>query len=415
MATSFCLIDKRRALQDGTYPVKIAAGYGTDLYISTGISVKLWEWDQETAKVVDRKDAKRLNAALEIRLLRTQARMLQLREDGRLQSASTSYLRKLLTAPDMGEVPAEEKRTDFYQIAERCIATKDKESTKQIYRYTVAKIRAYAGEGPLYIEEMTLTWLHGLDQAIGGKVNARAVHLRNLKAICNFALDEELTTFYPFRKYRIRTEETRKKALTLEQLRAYATADITYRNDGMHRDVFLLMFYLRGIDTSDLADLTWDDVRDGRIEYRRNKTGTLYSIRLEPEALEIIERWKGDAHLLSVFDRYKNPHDYDRRLWEALKRIDGPDGKPVEPDCSSKWARHTWATMAAELDIPEATITLGMGHKKAGHRTTEIYIRRNRQKVDDANRAVIDYLWGKTDVPHLSTQDGQTFNAIPKL
>lgn len=406
MAATFCLLDKRRPLQDGTYPVKINAGYGTNIYLSTGISVNLWEWDSYKGLIVDRKDAKRLNATLEIRLLRTQARMLQLREDGRLQTSSTSYLRKLLDAPDMGEVPDEEKRSTFWEIAERCIAMKDKPNTVQIYRYTVDKVRAYAGDGPLYIEDMSLTWMHGFDKSIGGKVNARAVHLRNLRHICNFAIDEELTTFYPFRKYKIRTEETRHKVLTLEQLRAYATADISYRQDAMHRDVFMLMFYLRGINTGDLANLTWDDVRDGRIEYRRNKTGHLYSVRLEPEALDIIERWKGERHLLSVFDRYADGRNYNHHVADALKRIAGPDGKPIEPDCSSNWARHTWATLCAELDIPDATISLGMGHSKTGHRTTAIYIKRDQKKVDDANRAVIDYLWEKKSVPHLSTQDG---------
>ena len=406
MSATFCLLDKRRALQDGTFPVKIAAGCGTGIYLSTGISVKLWEWDQDTGKVVDRKDAKRLNAALEVRLLRTQARLIQLREDGRLASCSTSYLRKLLEAPDMGEVPEEDRRTDFYEIAERCIATKEKPNTIQLYRYTLDKIRAYAGDAPLYIEDMSLSWLHGLDKSIGGKVNARAVHLRNLKAICNFALDEELTTFYPFRKFHIRTEETRKKALALEQIRAFATADITYRNDAMHRDVFMLMFYLRGINVSDLAELTWDDVEDGRIYYRRNKTGKLYSIRLEPEMLAIIERWRGEEHLLAVFDRYKKPNEYNRRLSEALKRICGQDGRPIEPDCSSNWARHTWATLAADLDIPEATITWGMGHEP-GHRTTAIYIKRNQEKVDEANRMVMDYVLGKETVPHFTAQDGR--------
>ena len=407
MATSFCLLDKRRPLQDGTFPIKIAAGCGTNIYLSTGLSVHLWEWDPDGAKVVDRKDAKKLNAALEIRLLRTQARMLQLREDGRLATASSTYLRKLLEAPDMGEVPEEERRTDFYRIAEQWFATKDnKESTKTLYRYTLAKIRAYAGAGPLYIEDMKLSWLYGFKKSLGGKKNAKAVHLRNLRTLCNFALNDELTTFYPFRKFRIETEETSKKALTIEQVRAYATADITYRNDAMHRDIFMLMIYFRGINVSDLAGLTWKDLKDGHLQYRRNKTGKLYDIKVEPEAMEIIERWRGEERLLSVFDRYRTPSQYDRRLCDALKRIKGPDGEPVEPGCSSNWARHTWATFAADLDLPEATITLGMGHKRAGHRVTDIYIKRNRQKVDDANRVVIDYIWGKVTVPDLTTRDG---------
>ena len=408
MSTTFCLLDKRRALQDGTFPVKIAAGSGTGIYLSTGISVRLWEWDPDSGKVVDRKDPKRLNAALEVRLLRTQARMLQLREDGRLASCSTSYLRKLLEAPDMGEVPEEERRTDFWTIAEMCIATKERANTIQLYRYTLDKVRAYAGDVPLYIEDMSLSWLHGLDKSIGGKVNARAVHLRNLKAICNFALDEELTTFYPFRKYKIRTEETRKKALTIEQVRAYATADITYRNDAMHRDVFMFMLYCRGINISDLAGLTWDDIEDGRICYRRNKTGELYSIRIEPEMQAIMDRWKGEEHILAVFDRYRKANEYNRRLSDALKRITGPDGNPIEKDCSSNWARHTWATMCAELDVPDPTISLGMGHRIAGHRTTAIYIKRDQRQVDEANRLVIDYILGKETVPHLTAQDGNT-------
>ena len=253
---------------------------------------------------------------------------------------------------------------------------------------------------PIFAQAGSLSgWSEGVEEVKCERVISpvkdidMAVHLRNLKAICNFALDEELTTFYPFRKFHIRTEETRKKALTLEQIRAFATADITYRNDAMHRDVFMLMFYLRGINVSDLAELTWDDVEDGRIYYRRNKTGKLYSIRLEPEMLDIIERWRGEEHLLAVFDRYKKPNEYNRRLSEALKRICGQDGRPIEPDCSSNWARHTWATLAAELDIPEATITWGMGHEP-GHRTTAIYIKRNQEKVDDANRLVMDYVLG---------------------
>ena len=393
MATSFLLLDKRRELQDHTYPVKIAAGWGTNIYLSTGISVQLWEWDPDTSKIVDRKDAKRLNAALEIRLLRTQARMLRLREDGRLRTASTSRLRQLLTAPDMDDVPDLEEAPTLEEIFKQCIGTKDTEGTRRIYQCTLDKVLAYTRGRAVHIEDIDRLWLHGFEDFVGGKVNARAVHLRNLRAVCNFALDESYTSYYPFRKYHIRTEETRKKALTVEQVRAYAGAEISYRNDAMHRDVFLLLFYFRGMNISDLADLTWADVKDGRVEYRRNKTGHLYSIRIEPEAQAIIDRWRGERHLLAVFDRYTRPHDYARRLWEALQRIKGPDGSPIEPDCSSNWARHTWATIAADLDIPEATISWGLGHVP-GHRTTAIYIKRNEAKCDEANRRIIDYIFG---------------------
>ena len=385
MADTTLILDTRRALQDKTYPVKISVGHGTRLYLSTGISVKFDNWVD--GKVEGTKDAKNLNSALDIQKLRVKARLLRLKEDGRLGKVSIAHLRKLLTAPDMDDVPEEDTRVTLWEIADRCIATKDG-NTKKVYLHTLAKLHAYAGDAPVYIEDIDKVWLHGFENSIGGKVNSKAIHMRNLRHICNFAMDEEITDRYPFRKYHIKTEETRKKALTREQVRAY----LAVPGPNEYRDVFILMFYLRGINIGDLAGLTEADIVNGRIEYRRNKTGLLYSIKLEPEALAIIERWKGRSHLLACFDRYKDPHDYNRRLREALKKMTGPDGKPIEPDCSSNWSRHTWATLCAELDIPDPTISLGMGHRIAGHRTTAIYIKRDNSKIDEANRKVIDYI-----------------------
>ena len=391
------ILDTRRALQDGTFPVKLSVGHGTRLYLSTGISVKRDNWVD--GQVEGTKDAKRLNTALDNQKLRVKARLLRLREDGRLAGASNTYLRKLLTAPDMDDVPEEDKRTSFWTIAERCIATKDGR-TKLVYLHTLSKLRAFAGNGPLYIEDIDRVWLHDFENSIGGKVNSRALHLRNLRHICNFALDEELTTHYPFRKFKIRTEETMKKALTVDQLRALLTMPVEPWQEE-YRDMFWLMFLLRGINAVDLFGATPDQVVDGRLEYRRSKVGTLFSVKLEPEALAVIEKYRGERHLVSPMDRYKNHRDYMRRMDYGLKSIGRPLGKRgkvlgdgVFPKLSSNWARHTWATLCAEIDIPDPTITLGMGHKTAGHKTTAIYIKRDMKKVDEANRKVIDYIFG---------------------
>ena len=391
------ILDTRRPLQDGTFPVKLSVGHGTRLYLSTGISVPRANWVD--GQVEGLKDAKRMNTALDNQKLRVKVRLLRLREDGRLAGASNTYLRKLLTAPDMDDVPEEDKRTSFWTIAERCISTKEGR-TKLVYLHTLSKLRAFAGDRPLYIEDIDRVWLHGFEASIGGKVNSRALHLRNLRHICNFALDEELTTHYPFRKFKIRTEETMKKALTVEQMRTILTMPVEPWQEE-YRDMFLLMFMLRGINAVDLFGATPDQVVDGRLEYRRSKVGTLLSVKLEPEALEIIEKYRGKAHLVAPLDRYTNYKDYLRRMDYGLKSLGRPTGKRGKilgpgmfPKLSSNWARHTWATLCAELDIPDPTITLGMGHKTAGHKTTAIYIKRDMKKVDEANRKVIDYIFG---------------------
>ena len=391
------ILDTRRALQDGTFPVKLSVGNGTRLYLSTGVSVPRENWAD--GRVEGLKDARRLNTILDNQRLRVRARLLLLKEEGKLGRSSASHLRKLLTAPDMDDVPEEDRRTTLWEIADRCISTKEGR-TKLVYLHTLSKLRAFAGDAPVYIEDIDRVWLHGFDASIGGKVNSRAIHLRNLRAICNFALDEELTTHYPFRKFKIRTEETMKKALTVEQMRAIVTMPVEPWQEE-YRDMFWLMFLLRGINAVDLFEATPDQLVDGRLEYRRSKVGTLLTVKLEPEALEIIERYKGTEHLVSPLDRYANYRDYLRRMDYGLKSLGRPLGKRKKvlgggmfPKLSSNWARHTWATLCAEIDIPDPTITLGMGHKTAGHKTTAIYIKRDMKKVDDANRRVIDYIFG---------------------
>ena len=64
--------------------------------------------------------------------------------------------------------------------------------------------------------------------------------------------------------------------------------------------------------------------------------------------------------------------------------------EPLYPQLTMYWARHTWATIAASLDIPKETIAAALGH--GGNTVTDIYIDFDQKKVDEANRKVIDHV-----------------------
>ena len=192
---------------------------------------------------------------------------------------------------------------------------------------------------------------------------------------------------------------TAKRSLTAEQLRALFNCP-TDEHVTKYLDMFKLMFFLIGINSIDVCNLK--KVRDGRVEYHRSKTNRLYSIKVEPEAMEIIKKYPGKGQLLDIMDRYENHKDYVKRMNWNLKHIGevevGKQGKkmykPLFPFITSYWARHSWATIAAELEIPKETIAAALGH--GGNTVTDIYIDFDRKKVDEANRRVIDYvLYGK--------------------
>ena len=86
---------------------------------------------------------------------------------------------------------------------------------------------------------------------------------------------------------------------------------------------------------------------------------------------------------------------------DALKQIgevkrSGLGGKkerrPLFPDLTSYWSRHTWATIAASIDVPKDIIGRALGHSWACNTVTDIYIDFDDAKIDKANRQVIDFL-----------------------
>ena len=203
---------------------------------------------------------------------------------------------------------------------------------------------------------------------------------------------------YPFYKYKIKKEATAKRSLSIEQLAEIADMELP-SHQKRYRDLFMLSFYLVGINMADLLNLKPENIRDGRLIYKRHKTSKIYDIKVEKEALDLIDEYRGKTYLLKFLETSKYDNIF-RRMNRGLKTL-GPEiiindrGKKQKSDkykyLSSYYARHTWATIAAYLDVPKETIAAALGHDM-GNTTTAIYINFDQRKVDDANRAVLDYL-----------------------
>lgn len=302
--------------------------------------------------------------------------------------------------------PKDEKpEGNFTAYFQNFIDGKENKGTKGVYKHTLDKIRYFDPDVDMKrFEDIDLKWLTDFETfcAKTASKNARNIHLRNIRAVFNNAIDYEITSAYPFRRFKIRPEVTRKRSLTVDELRKLFDYPIEEYAE-IYRDMFKLIFFLVGINTVDLHGLK-EITRDGRIEYKRAKTHRLYSIKVEPEALEIIEKYQGNNGLLCIADRWSDSRNFRHQLNKALQRIgeverQGRGGKKVVtsafPELSSYWARHTWATIAYEIGIPKDVIAQALGHSD-GHDVTNIYIREDVRKVDEANRRVLDWvLYGK--------------------
>ena len=404
MAKSTLRLDTRRALKDGTYPVQIVVGHGTNIYLGTEIYLAPDDWDATTKRCTG-KNAKRINDVLTNLLTLTGNRILELVETGQWGKLSRAQIREMLTNLDLQKptvgVPS------LYDLIQKTTDGRA-DNTKYIAKTAIIRLNKFCGDcSKITCEQITPAWIDDYYTSLSDlKVNTRAAYLKVVRRAVNYALDRDITTNNPFRHYRIKTEDTRMRVLPIEKMRTLVNLETRYHYTE-YRDMFLLSFYLIGINFADLAGLTDDNVIDGRIEYRRAKTGKLYSIRIEPEAQAILSRYRGKDHLLSIFDRCTNIKACGGTIDNALARLGLPDGNakhkngqpkmiPLDKKLSWYWARYSWATYAAELDIPKDTISEALGHTH-GAKVTGIYIKYNRDKVDAANRKVIDYVLKKNE------------------
>lgn len=389
-----------RAVKDGKpAPLKIAINKKSKTaLISLHVLLLPNQWDKRSEKVINHPNRLFLNNYITRRMLDIDTLVLKLTESGEIANMNAldikNYILQQLS-------PAKQENSKERLFAERFLkfAQSKKESTQLVYMNTYKKMGQFCEDlDKLTFEDITKEWLTSYDTFLSETSpsrNARNVHFRNIRAVFNEAIDDGITKAYPFRRFKIRPVATIKRSLGVEQLRAIFSAP-TDEHTEKALDIFKLIFLLIGINIIDLCKLR--TLNNGRINFHRSKTNRLYSIKVEPEAMEIINRHKGSEYLIDILDLHKNHRSYVIILNKQLKEIGvvstDPNSKPLFPQLTTYWARHTWATIAASLDIPKETIAAALGH--GGNTVTDIYIDFDRKKVDEANRKVIDWvLYGK--------------------
>lgn len=393
----------------GEFPLKIRIAHKKEnAYISLGVKIEPQFWNATDGVVVGHENSRSYNSLIGSKMKASEKVVKDLELAGDLNKTSATTIKAIID--NGGLMPKkEEKRTgNFVKTFVTCMKSKNKPSTKLSYETTLTSMRKYDPElDSRSFEDIKVRYLESYDKWMsdqGIRQNSRNVYYRNIRTVFNYAIDEEITDAYPFRKFKLKRQATKKRSLTIEELRTlrdYPVEDWQRK----YLDLFFLMFYLIGINAADLLPAKMNQVKKGRLEYERAKTYKAYSIKIEPEAQKLIDKYKGKDHLLSFCDKHGDYKYILQRMSKVLKTIGpyerkGRGGKkthtPLFPDLSQYWCRHTWATLAAELDIPKETIAAALGHDM-GNSTTAIYINFNQKKVDEANRRVIDYLNGKQD------------------
>lgn len=381
-------------------------------YIPTDIRLTVDQWDGE--KVINHKKEKTYNDYLVSRLALAESTILTYKLKNNIDKISVYEVKTLVESG--GESTKETDRYKFLEYYEKRREAQKKNKTSLSYESALNRMKSF---DPLLstrtFEDIDEAYIRRMDEAwekAGLTTNSRAVYMRNIRAVFNDAIDDNLTTNYPFRKFPIKKAPTKKRNLSVHELRLLRDYPIVNDFQQKYRDIFMLCFYLRGINMVDLLGLTKENIRAGRINYIRSKTSKAYSVKIEPEAQKIMDRYKGVQYLIDVCDGAKDRKEFEAKYEGFLQRMDrglkkigpyerkGLGGKktitPILPKLSQYWCRHTSATLMANMGYSNEIIACSLGHE-FGIKTTNIYIEYNEVEVDEANRTLIDFVNSNED------------------
>lgn len=363
------------------HPLKIRINIGkSSALIGTKIKLESSHWDAKRQRVIGRPD----KATINIRI----SRMLFDLQD--FYDALPS--KRSVMAGDLKRLYEKQDEHDIITLCglfDEIIKTKKVFKTNRQYRTVQNSIRLYSED--IDIASVTADWIRHYEEFLQNKgvsINSRRQYLSILCAVCNYAVREDIIAKSPFIKFKMpKTGNPRKRALTTEQIQTLLAMSDYTPAEKEAIDVFFLIFTLIGINFIDLTEL--NTIHNGRVEYDRHKTKRAYSIKVFPEAQRYIDEYRGDKSLIKI-----HSIGYINKLLGIIgRRI---LGFPI----TTYWARHSWASIAInDCDIDKDTISYALGHTLGSH-ITAIYIDFNLQKVDQANRKVLDLVFGKSAEKH---------------
>lgn len=387
-------LDARAVAEGSPAPLKLALNRRSrTALLKTGILLLPSEWDARTQQVINSPRRRVLNAEL--------ARMKASAEDylrpmiytGELAEKSVTEVKHLLDAFFNGE------RRQGLSICEaiRAFARTKSPHTRGVYVSAASSLCNHIpGFAEVTTKQMTDKYVERMQAALLEKVmpNTARSLMSCVAATWHDLMKQGVVTADVFKGRMPKAAQTRKRDLTAAQLRRLWCAECCTPQERAALDVFRLSFLLRAINMTDLHRAKLSDVENGRLYYARAKTGKAYSVKIEPEAQDIITRLCDSVHLIGKRFRYTDEKGLTRQTNNALRAI---CRRCALPEISTYWARHTLASLMFELGEPMDTVSAVLGHTLGGAQVTMTYVHIQEKKVDDAMRRVIDHVLSKID------------------
>ena len=368
-------------------------------WISTELHVYPEEWDEKNDELLIPSNSER---KAELEKVQGQIDCELRRWDDVTQEMEK--LRKNVTINELCVAFSKAKiqKTVFMFLQEQVIRKEQMKryGTAMTYANAYKRFREFREGKDLTFDELTSdmmecyeAWL--IDRRL--KQNSISCYLRTLCTLLYKATGEGvMIECNLFKRVRLAYVKTAKRAISEKELKTIASLQLPGDTTiAFARDIFMFSFYMRGMPFVDMAYLRKIDLKNGMLAYSRKKTNQHLTVEWEKEAQEIIDRYAhlnpDSPYLLPIIQKEDGTErkQYHRMLENInynLKKIGEMTG--LKMPLTTYTARHTWASVARNMDISISIISEGMGHNSI--KTTQVYLNSiDVSRINEANKKII--------------------------
>ena len=389
MASINAVIVPAKVLKGGKHKIRISIAHNSETrYLVTDIIVDSIK-EFKNGIVVKRPDAAMLNVKIRGLLQKYQTTIDEL-----------GYTEGLTCAELVYQIKSTEnsKHRTLNSVCNEYIAnSRAKQRTKLTYETARNVLMEYIS-GNALIESVNHATIIGFDKHLHKK-GLRNSTIRRYMAFFISMLKYSVRCGYaqfkidPTLGYSLPQSQPRQSWLTVQEIKLIRDLQRAPKHLLKCRDLFMLSYYLGGINMIDLLKINFNE-QVKTIKYVRTKTADIPKVNeyvefdIPEEAKPIIDRMKGPDGRLAVteFDRQTTCSPFFRRSFPELRNILGI------PNLIYYSARKSFSQHAYTLGVPESVIDYILGHKvgKGGMLFNYVYV--TPEMATQAVRKVLDNL-----------------------
>ena len=197
----------------------------------------------------------------------------------------------------------------------------------------------------------------------------------------------------PFITAKIPSAKKRETQITIEEIITIRDIELPHYNLNVTRDIFMLTYYLAGMNLVDMLDY---DFRTDEINYIRKKTrntkdgDSIISFAIPEEAQPIIKKYMNKNTGKVIFGKYKNYVSCYNLLARKIKLLGKSAG--IKHDFTLYSARKSFVQHGYDLGIPLSTLEYCIGQSMKEDRPIFNYVTVMKKHADKAIREILDNL-----------------------